>query len=171
MSQFLVTSDPKPVASDQKDFLPTTSLPTKMDVVVTDNEYVETSDYKLWSACKRPNNRCKGSTTGSTLSFIQKIAVAKARATANDTCHQLHTKFIISTNPNHHHLHRLLRLLRLLLPLPSLGHSLKPSSPRLHIGASRPSRHVLHRLASHETISTSSYYRYQRSSTPTTQST
>ena len=102
VSQFLVTSDPKPVASDQKDFLPTTSLPTKMDVVVTDNECVETSDYKLWSACKRPNNRCKGSTTGSTLSFIQIIAVAKARATANDTCHQLHTKFIISTNPNHH---------------------------------------------------------------------
>ena len=31
----------------------------------------------------------------------------------------------------------------LLLPLSSLGHPSKPSSPRLHIGASRPSRHVL----------------------------
>ena len=49
------------------------------------------------------------------------------------------TQNLISTNPNHHHLHRLLRLL---LPLSSLGHPSKPSSPRLHIGASRPSRHV-----------------------------
>ena len=51
----------------------------------------------------------------------------------------MHTKFVISTNPNHQHLHRLLLLF---LPLSSLGRPSKPSSPRLHIGVSCPSHHV-----------------------------
>ena len=66
----------------------------------------------------------------------------KSTALANDTCHPLHTKFIISTNPNHHHLHRLLRLHYLLLPLSLLGRPSKPSSSSPHHRTSCPSHHV-----------------------------
>jgi len=50
VSQFPVTSDPKPVASDHKDFLPTTTLPTQMDAAVTDDDVWRRPTTNFWSA-------------------------------------------------------------------------------------------------------------------------
>ena len=81
VSQFPVASDPKLVASDHTASLPTTKLPTKMNVVVTDDECGEHPTTNFWSALMCQSTVAKAySTTSSTFSSIQKIAVAKHAA-------------------------------------------------------------------------------------------
>ena len=52
--QFIVTSDPKLVTSDQKDFLPTHNSPDHKDIVVTDDDMWRRRTTNFWSACKCP---------------------------------------------------------------------------------------------------------------------